>query len=319
MPIHDIFSKRQKRIRGEVPDVYQYETIPNELRVQVIHIWRDAFGAPYRGNQYPRGSLEGAYDFIHETLCREYGLFRLSEDDDPNDDFGFTAVCNFLLATQDTEKVIDVIEVSFQYVDRYDSNIRPEEAIKELNYRFREHGVGYQYESGMIIRVDSEFIHSEVVKPALRMLSDPMYERANAEFLSAHEHYRAKRYEECMNDCLKACESCIKAICGTRGWTYNDGDTISPLIAIIFNNQLVPNFMNSHFTGLRKLVDVRKGLRTALESGVPTLRNNLSGHGDGTEEIPVPEYIAAYTLHLTASNILFLARANEEIANSIPF
>ena len=58
MPIYDIFSKRQKRLRGEFPDVYQYETIPNELRVQVIHIWRDAFGAPYRGNQYPGGLLK---------------------------------------------------------------------------------------------------------------------------------------------------------------------------------------------------------------------------------------------------------------------
>ena len=319
MPITDIFSKRQKRLRGEFPDLYQYETIPNELRVQVIHIWYDAFGEVYRDNygtpQYPYHSTEEAYKYIHATLYREYGLFTLGQDDD-ND---FEAVYNFFLWTQDAEKVIDVIEVSFQYITQYASNVAPEDAIDELNHRFQEHGVGYRYESDLIIRIDSQWIHSEVVRPALRMLSDPMYERANAEFLSAHKHYRAKRYEECMNDCLKACESCIKAICSTRGWTYNGGDTISPLIAIIFNNQLVPNFMNSHFTGLRKLVDVRKGLRTTLESGVPTLRNNLSGHGDGTEEIPVPEYIAAYTLHLTASNILLLAKANEEIANSILF
>ena len=71
--------------------------------------------------------------------------------------------------------------------------------------------------------------------------------------------------------------------------------------------------MDSHFTGLRKAVDVRKGLRTALESGVPTLRNNLSGHGQGREKVAIPEYMAAYTLHLTASNILFLAKANEEM------
>lgn len=38
MKIYELFSKRQKRLRGEVPDVYQYETIPPELRVQVVHI-----------------------------------------------------------------------------------------------------------------------------------------------------------------------------------------------------------------------------------------------------------------------------------------
>ena len=46
MNVVDIYSKRQKRLRGEVPDVYQYETIPIELRVQVVHILNDAFGAP---------------------------------------------------------------------------------------------------------------------------------------------------------------------------------------------------------------------------------------------------------------------------------
>lgn len=37
-------SSCQKRGRGELPDVYQYETIPEALRIQIIHIIRDAFG-----------------------------------------------------------------------------------------------------------------------------------------------------------------------------------------------------------------------------------------------------------------------------------
>ena len=44
MKIYNLFSKRQKRLRGDVPDVYQYETIPHELRVQVVHIWNDVWG-----------------------------------------------------------------------------------------------------------------------------------------------------------------------------------------------------------------------------------------------------------------------------------
>ena len=42
MSVFEIFSKRQKRERGEVPDVYQYEIIPQPLRVQIVHILRDA-------------------------------------------------------------------------------------------------------------------------------------------------------------------------------------------------------------------------------------------------------------------------------------
>jgi hypothetical protein len=36
MAIFDLFSKRQRRARGEVPDVYQYETLPVEFRTQVL-------------------------------------------------------------------------------------------------------------------------------------------------------------------------------------------------------------------------------------------------------------------------------------------
>ena len=182
----------------------------------------------------------------------------------------FDSVRHFFLATQEAEKVIDVIELSFQRIDEYvrsypglfpDGTITPDDAIAELNHRFQEHGVGYQYESGKIIRIDSQWIHSEVMKPALSMLSDSMYEGANAEFLKGHEHYRAGNYEECMNECLKALESCIKAICDTRGWAYDNRDTIKPLIEIIFDNKLIQDFMESHFTGFRKALDVRKGLR----------------------------------------------------------
>ena len=201
--ITDLFSKRQKRNRGEVPDVYQYETIPPELRIQIFQIWTDAFG-----NTSTRGAVS-AYGYINKVLCREYGMLTLTEYSDSY----FESVSKFFLQTEDTEKIIDIIELLFQYIDKYlrgyspefsNQEVLPDEAIDELNYRFREHGVGYQYESGQIIRVDSQFIHSEVVRPALNMLSAPMYEGANAEFLSAHEHYRSKRYKECLNDCAQS-------------------------------------------------------------------------------------------------------------------
>ena len=200
MPIYDIFSKRQKRLRGEFPDVYQYETIPIALRNQVIHIWKDVFGPPIR--QTMGGlSYSKAYKIIHDVLCREHGFDTLRK----NNKHYFDAICKFLRETEDTDEVIDVIDISFQYIDAYvrsypadfpDSEISPDEAIAELNHRFQQHGVGYQYESGQIIRVDSaSLIHSEVVKPALSMLSDPMYEGANDEFLKAHEHYRTGKIQ----------------------------------------------------------------------------------------------------------------------------
>lgn len=307
MPTFDLYSKRQKRIRGEVPDVFQYEDIPKAFRVQVIHIIRDAFGHYSGGSQ----SYE-VFKSIHDILCREYGLFHLSQEAPLTGNYQ-AALFNFFLNCEDIEKVLDVIELSFKGVNgitrdssyRYNTqpSIEPDEAIKELNIRFLEHGIGYQFEAGELMRVDSKLVHAEVVKPALKVLSDKRYAGANEEFLKAHEHYRHGRYKECLNECLKAFESTIKAICDKRSWQYSNSDTAKKLIDICLQKGLIPSYLQSQFTALR----------ASLESGIPTVRNKLSGHGQGTQQANVPRYMAAYLLHLTATSILFLTDAEKEL------
>ena len=325
---HEFFSKRQQRMQDENPDTFQDETIPENLRVQIVYIWAKVWGIVYENDAgEPDGSRLGmeAFRSIENTLCEGYGVFNLQEPE-PYREFhiSYLAVKDFFMNTEDTDKVIDVIEVSFQYIDQVirdkfnddgldeifgsrhrdipPDSISPDEAINQLNQRFRQHKVGYQYESGQIMKVDSQFIHSETVKPTLMFLSNPIYKGANKEFLKAHEHYREGNYKDCINNCLNAFESCLKVICQKQGWTYGTKDTANRLISIIFDNELIPPLMQSHFSGLR----------SALESGVPTIRNNWTAHGQGIEEITVPEYIAAYILHLTASNILLLAKADED-------
>lgn len=310
---YEIYSKRQQRLKGEIPDTYQYKTIPDELRVQILYIWEKIWGTAYHN---PYGELQlslpadDAYRSIETTLREEYGVLALDGGDGPDEDgYGFYRVVrDFLLKTENTNKVIDVIEVSFRYInqmtrDNPPDSISPDEAIDLLNRRFRQHSVGYQYESGQIVKMDTQYTHTEMIKPALSFLSDPIYEGANEEFLKAHEHYRNGRYKECLNDCLKAFESCLKINCQKRSWSYSEKDTAKRLITIIFDNDLIPSHMQSHFSALR----------STLESGVPTIRNNQSGHGQGSKAVIVPEYIASYILHLTASNVLLLAKADEDM------
>jgi len=304
MGIFDIYSKRKRKAEGNVPDVYQYDEIPREFRVQVVHMWRSAFGDE---NKYET-PFPHNFEFIHDTLAREYGVFKLAGDRYSS---FFERVCDFLLQEGDTDKVLDVVELSFKVIDilvrknpyAYNATQEPDDVIQELNGRLREHGIGYQYESGIMIRVDSQLLHSEVVKPALSFLSDPDYKGANEEYLSAHNHYRSKKYKECLNDCLKAFESTMKSLCDKRGWQYGKNDTSKVLIGVLFNEGLIPSFMQSHFTGLR----------TSLESGVPTTRNKLGGHGQGSASVQVPESIASYLLHLTATNINLLVKLEQEM------
>ena len=175
----------------------------------------------------------------------------------------------------------------------------PDDAINELNARLLESSVGFEFVNGMIIRKDSETIHREVILPTLQLLSDPMFKGANEEYRQAHEHYRHRRQKECLNECLKAFESTLKVICKQKGWSYSERDTAKQLIETIFKNELIPAFLQSEFSSLR----------TALESGIPTPRNRLSGHGQGDTLVKVPDYFAEYLLGLTASTIRFLMNA----------
>src|SRR6202035_2990094 len=109
-----------------------------------------------------------------------------------------------------------------------------------------------QYADGEIIRVDSEFVHAEVVKPALALLHTKEFSGAQAEFLKAHEHYRHGRQKEALTESCKALESTLKAICDKRKWAYDkQKDTSQKLIQVCFDNGLIPPFWQQHFTALR--------------------------------------------------------------------
>lgn len=303
MAIRNLFSKRQRVARGEVPDVYDYESLSLTFRNQALHIVDDAFGE----NIYGNNNIDDIYRYVVRTLLKEYGLQSLSNHHrNPREELH-----HFFRTTSDYERALDVIELCFAIINNYvrtsdfrnstcNHALEPDEAISELNVRFRENGIGYQFESNQIMRLDSDFIHSEAVRPVLRVLSDYRYKGANEEFLTAHEHYREGNHEECLVECCKAFESTMKTICELRGWAYNRTDTAKGLIATCLSNGLIPSYLDNQLTSLR----------TLFESGIPTVRNKTGGHGQGAELRVVPEYFARYVLNLAATTILFLVEAN---------
>lgn len=74
--ILDIFSKRNNENQKSI---FKHDEIPQPLRVQIIHIWRDAIGHYVtRGSYYTDRSSNATWEFIHKALCKEYGLLSLS-------------------------------------------------------------------------------------------------------------------------------------------------------------------------------------------------------------------------------------------------
>ena len=202
---------------------------PQKLRVRIIKIVQFLVeevvikASPLAPHPFEQPAND-FYQGVHDVLSYEFGEFNLgggvnrAEED----------ILNFLLKTQNSEQLLKTIEYLFRFA--YDQifayrNIQApnercievfNEIVKELNQNFVENDIGYQYESGRMIPVDSHFTHQEIIKPVLTILADSMYKGANAEFLSAYDHYQAGGYKESINECLKAFESCMKSICQKR-------------------------------------------------------------------------------------------------------
>ena len=311
MAITDLFSRRRKIERGEVPEVYTYNVLPQGLRVQIVHILREAIGTV--GDREHNYDYAGSvYVLINKTVSREHGLFSLG-DNNLVDEY---QVSNYILNEQNIENVFDVLECAFKIIENYIFNnqeyvafsgiiLYAPQAIEELNFRMKQHGVGYEYIDGQIIRIDSQHIHSEAVKPALLMLTDSRYLGASQEFHTAYTKYQNKDYKNALVEALKAFESVLKTICSIRGWSYERTDTASKLIEVVLREGLVPNYMQGNFSSLKAL----------LES-VATPRNKLGGHGQGEAVVEVPAYFTQFALNMTASAIVFLVSAEVGLPRS---
>ena len=317
MPIFQTFAKRKEKAQNSGKLViYRYNELPESFRVQVVHIWKQAL------NQVHSDSFAAdCWRYIHDTLAKEMGVFELLPKSARSGNR--MVVCsNFLLQSKDLDQVLSLIELSFHCIDtsvrqegrrhyhldwRNGAKQTPDDAIKELNYRFQEHAIGYQYAGGQIIKVRSQYLHSETVEPAVTLLHDAGFEGALQEFMNAHKCYRERTYKDAIVNASNAFESTMKTICDIRRWTYPPNSTTTKLIDVLFDNNLISPEMKSHFTSLR----------SALASGVSPIRNKggQGGHGQGSTPVQVPNHIAAYALHLTAANIVFLVESHKALTN----
>lgn len=314
MSIFKTFWHRQKEIRGDVPDVYSYDTMPDSLRIQIVQISEEHLGshAEYF-DRYFNGheNVQKAYGTIVTTLRKEFGTFNLSNSRS-NDDNMQKELFDFILMEDDVDKVLSAVELICRILEnmvvkydyRYDN--RAEEhakgAIAEINARIKAAGLGYEYD-GEIIRIDAELVHTEAVKPALELLRERRYAGPDQEFRAAYEHYRKGKNKEAITEAAKAFESTMKVILAKRGWPHNTTDPANKLIAALYENKLIPDYWQNAMTGLR----------TLLESAIPTPRNKSSAHGQGVDMTTVPDHIVSYVLHMTAATIVFLVKAEQAL------
>lgn len=299
--MYELLSNRLKNAKGE-PEVFVYNSFPDAFRNQVFYILEDVL-EPY--STYG----ENLWDIFEENYCREKGLKGMKYDK-MHEGYGKSSIESYFVHSDDTD-FLDAIDYFFYIIDKklrtltpeykydYDADKAVNDAIVELNYRFKQHNLGYEFVNSQIITIDSTLLHKTAVKPTLKLLFEEGFEGAEDEIRNAYEKRRKGDNKNAILEAGKAFESTMKIICDRQGYTYDkEKDTAQKLISILQDNDFYPSYMNAHLTSIR----------TTLETGLPVVRNKISGHGQGNQIIEISDEYTDYALHLAATNILFLMR-----------
>lgn len=316
MKLYKLYSERIRNRDGE-PEVYIYDEFPQEFRNQVFYIMVDVLD----GLEHCRCD----WNALHDDFCREKGLKFLGDYERDLSIYG-RHNCEEYISSCSNSDLIDFIDFSFHtfnvecrkvdvlqstynifigatvHNDIYDEIVKEvnsgiDKVVEELNYRFKQHNLGYEFVNGEIIRVDNKVLHQEVVKPALRLLYEEGFDGAEEEFRKAFEYRRKGDNKNAILEAGKSFESVMKTICDKKSFTCDKAkDTVKTLISILEKNNFYPSYMSSHMTNLR----------TTLETGLPVVRNKNSGHGQGSAVTPISDEFAEYALNLAATNIVLL-------------
>jgi hypothetical protein len=311
MPIFEIYARRKRlQNRGDEPEVYTYDRAPDHLRHQICMELSEGIGRYhiFTGNEFAstppnandmweeidricRKELQSYLGYTKERNLAARFLEYVAKVDDIDDFLSAVEIgCIALSATDD--------EYDHQTVER-GAKQKATVSIDDINGRFEQHAVGYQFENRHVIRVDSKLTHAEIIKPALRLLTAPIFAKANDDFMTAHRHYRTSEFKDCVTASHRAFESMLKAICDVEKWEYAKGDGSSELVTKVNTKGLFTHDFDRSFTAYIAM----------LKTGLPAVRNDAGGHGEGLAAAAVTAQIARFALNLTASYMLFLGES----------
>lgn len=302
--VYELFSRRNStKLKS---DVYEYEHIPHNFRTQFAMLISEVVNE-FKSGYWTKSSR--FWELMVKEIQIELGLLKLSNNVryTLSKDNYVNNVMSFLLTT-DNKTALDVMDLLVFYhhaysITEYSVKEKWQEAINRINRKLKENSLGYEIVENQLIRIDNQFIHNEVVKNAIHLLQEHQFHAVSEEFLKAHEHYKQGDYKDAVVNAGKSFESTMKTICSKNGYKYDaQRDTANTLIKHLFDNELIPSYMQNHIQGLKQ----------ALENSAHVLRNKNGGHGQGDVIVDVDDSIVRYTLNLCATNIVFLVERYKE-------
>jgi hypothetical protein len=284
----DLFGQKEEI---EKKTFLSYDEIPTKTRQKVIYVFSENV-------LYWPGGMTGFphTDDYHKTMyeiCKYKGISCTSFFSDDKKD-----AINELLLKGSIEDFFRIIEL-FIYVRTIDkdpgSQDRLNKTIRDINNIFRIDKIGYEIVKGRIIRKDSEFLHEQVIKQTINLLYTNDFKGPLEEFQKALDHYMKKEYKDTIQEANNSFESTMKSILAKRHITFKQDGTADLLLDYLKENGVIFSYTKSLFQGL------------------PKLRNNQNGHGQGIDPKEVNQSYAELALNLAGTFIVFMVIRYQEM------
>ena len=272
------FSLRHRRLLND----RAFEDLPLILRNRLWSTVRE-LSEPYYFSLPDNPSwVNNSSDLEQAELLYDRLLGRM--DDDGENSLGA------LIVRGRTEECLDVLECFCAWVDG--AGNRLPRAQKAFNRAFQDFNQPWRMSEGQFFQVDNDYLEDEILAQASPLLALAEFKGAHDEFMRARDHLTEGNTRDAIGYAHASVESTFKAAIGSAGKKYG--------------NDLTQTYANADLlTGLPK--GKAQAIQKAL-SPTATLRNELSGHGQGEDILDIPHEYGVLAVGLAAVINAFVTR-----------
>jgi len=171
-----------------------------------------------------------------------------------------------------------------------------------LNSILEEEGSPWRMFDGRAYLVDSRYVDALKTNAADEMKRQGWL-GAHEEFADARSHLLAGEADDAIQKANRAFESSLQSLLNRKGGTA--GDLLKLMLRDTALLDAIPEA-------------ARKAMVGQVLQGLPTLRHNLGGHGQGDSPVEVPRSYGNLSLNLAAAYITFLLELKAELSPPQP-
>ena len=277
-----IFSQRYHKALKEKKLLVE---IPDESRSKIIKCLEKnnhSSGINYDPNNQWISTI------IEETILEwlnEYGVDEISESNEISKG-NYHSEFQFLITNYGAASIFDFIEIAMKHMERDNR----ENCRIKINQIFDIHECPWRISDGEFFKLDANFMGERLSANAHDALAANTFTGAAQEFAKARQLLGANEVKDSILYAGKSFESVMKVMTGLNH--ANADKLIQAMLTQGYFDDLPDGF--------------KSGFGEQVLKTLPTMRNKLSGHGQGSDIIEIPAAYGELSIQLAAAFHNFL-------------